>query len=80
MKMCVHDIADGLVGNPLYLFDEGTGRRRLRMGVHHQYSIAHQNDRGVAVKLICGLGDCGVYAVSDGLDLEKLLRGSADCA
>jgi len=43
--------------------------------VHDEHAVVEQNDRGVAVDLVRGLGDGGVDAVGDGLDVEEVFGG-----
>ena len=75
VKVSVHDVAHWLVREFLDLLDERPRGRGFGVRVHDEHAVVEQNDRGVAVDLVRGLGDGGVDAVGDGLDVEEVFGG-----
>jgi hypothetical protein len=55
------------------LFDEGAGSGRLRVSVDDKDAIAEDDDGGVTIHFVGGLGDGGVNAIGDGLDVEEIV-------
>src|SRR5258708_13821623 len=77
MKVRVDDVFYGLGREFLDLFDEGASGGRLGGSVDDEDAIAEDDDGGVAIHFEGGLGDNGVNAIRDGLDVEKGATGYA---
>ena len=73
--------AHRLVGDRADLRDQRLRARRPRVGVDHQDRVVEHHHRGVAVDRRPRLGQGGVDAVGDLLQIEQLLgpRGDRDC-
>jgi len=63
----------GLGVSFLICLDQGAGSRRLGVGVDDEDDVVEEDDRGVAIDFVGGLGNGGVDAVCDGLDVEQVV-------
>src|SRR5712664_342787 len=77
MKVRVDDVFYGLGREFLDLFDEGASGGRLGVSVDDEDAIAEDDDGGVAIHFVGGLGDSGVNAIGDGRDVEEVVAGYA---
>ena len=77
VKVGVDDVFHGLGSEFLDLFDEGARRGRFGVGVDDEDDVVEQDDRGVAIDFVGGLGNGGVDAVGHGLDVEEVFGGEA---
>jgi len=71
--MCVDNELDGLGRELFDLLDQGAGSRRLGVSVDDEDDVVEQDDRGVAIDFVGGLGNGGIDAVCDGLDVEQVV-------
>ncbi len=67
----------GLGSEFLDLLDERAGGGRLGVGIDDKHAVAKDDDGGIAIHFVGGLGDGGVNAVGDGLDVEEIVGGEA---
>jgi len=77
VKVGVDDKFHGLGSEFFDLLDERAGRGRLGVRVDNEHTVAEDDDGGVATHFVGGLGDGGVNAVGDGLDVEEVVGGEA---
>ena len=75
VKMRVDYVFDGLGREFFDLFDEGAGGGRFGVRVDDEDAIAEDDDGGVAIYSVGGLGDGGVDTVGDGLYVEEIFAG-----
>src|SRR6202011_690394 len=73
VKMCVDNELDRLGRELFDLLDQGAGSRRLGVGVDDEDDVVEQDDRGVAIDFVGGLGNGGVDSVCDRLDVEQVV-------
>src|SRR5260370_33498415 len=67
VKVGFDDKFHGLGSEFLDLLDEGAGRGRLGVGVDNEHAVAEDDDGGVAIHFVGGLGGGRVSALRDGL-------------
>ena len=69
--MCIDDELDRLGRHLFDLLDKGTGGRRLGVRVNDQDAVVEDDNRGIAIDLVGGLGNCSVDSVCDWMDLNR---------
>ena len=69
--MCVDDKLDGLGRELFDLLNEDAGSGRLGVGVDDEDGVVEDDNRGVAIDFVGGLGNGGVDSVCDRLDVEQ---------
>jgi hypothetical protein len=77
VKVGVDDEFHGLGSEFLDLLDEGAGGGGLGVGVDDEHAVAEDDDGGVAIYFVGGLGDGGINTVGDGLDVEEVVGREA---
>ena len=75
--MCVDDKLDGLGRELFDLLNEGAGSGRLGVGVDDEDGVVEDDNRGVAIDFVGGLGNGGVDSVCDRLDVEQVVCSQA---
>src|SRR4029077_12579226 len=73
VKVGVDDELHGLGREFLDLLDERAGSGRLRVRIDEEDAVAEDDDGVVSIRFVGGLGDGGVDAVGDGLDVEEFV-------
>jgi hypothetical protein len=76
--MGVDDEFDGLGRELFDLLDEDAGGGRFGVRVDDEDAIAENDDGGVAIYFVGGLGDGSVDTVGHGLDVEQVFTGGGD--
>src|SRR2546427_4417048 len=71
--MCVDDELDGLGRELFDLLNEDAGSGRLGVGVDDEDGVVEDDNRGVAIDFVGGLGNGGVDSVCDRLDVEQVV-------
>jgi len=71
--MCVDDELDGLGRELFDLLNEDAGSGRLGVGVDDEDGVIEDDNRGVAIDFVGGLGNGGVDSVCDRLDVEQVV-------